>query len=148
MVSKEDWEASLPESFHKEEERRKAEEEQAKLSKLATPKTPGMSGPVGRGNQSKRGRKGHTPKSSKLPSASQAAPSDGSSGMPSAGLDANHVGGSGADATGGGHEKKLIKLPEAQFSEIDDYEIENAPPMSASYYRYASSFVLARSLRI
>ena len=30
----------------------------------------------------------------------------------------------------------MIKLPEAQFFEIDDYEIDNAPPMPSSFYRF------------
>ena len=30
----------------------------------------------------------------------------------------------------------MIKLPEAQFFEIDDYEIDNAPPMPNSFYRF------------
>ena len=30
----------------------------------------------------------------------------------------------------------MIKLPEAQYFEIDDYEIDNAPPMPSSFYRF------------
>ena len=39
-----------------------------------------------------------------------------------------------SEKTGG--EKKMIKLPEAQFFEIDDYEIDDAPPMPSSFYRF------------
>ena len=108
VVSKEEWEASLPESFHKEEAARKAEEEQAKL---AAPKTPS----VVRSAQSKRGRKAHTPRSSKPPPPASDAVTPNPENQ---------------------EEKKMIKLPEAQFTEIDDYEIEDAPKMSSSYYRF------------
>ena len=33
-------------------------------------------------------------------------------------------------------DKKPLKLPEAHFVEIDDYDIEDAPPMPTSYYRF------------
>ena len=33
-------------------------------------------------------------------------------------------------------DKKPLKLPEAHFAEIDDYDIPDAPPRSSSYYRF------------
>ena len=45
--------------------------------------------------------------------------------------------GPGAVADGGGTEgKKMLKLPEAHYKEIDDYDIDDAPPMTAAYYRF------------
>ena len=34
------------------------------------------------------------------------------------------------------NEKKILKLPEAHFVEIDDYDIPDAPPMGDAYYRF------------
>ena len=42
--------------------------------------------------------------------------------------------GGGPDA-GGSDGKKMLKLPEAHYVEIDDYDIDDAPPMPTSYYR-------------
>ena len=55
------------------------------------------------------------------------------------GGDVSETGGGGGESNGpvasdGG--KKMIKLPEAQYFEIDDYEIDNAPPMPSSFYRF------------
>jgi len=44
----------------------------------------------------------------------------------------NPSGGGGEAST---ENKKMLKLPEAQFKEVDDYEIEDAPPMPLAYYR-------------
>ena len=33
-------------------------------------------------------------------------------------------------------DKKVLKLPEAQFREIDDYVIPEAPPLPPKYYKF------------
>ena len=63
VVSKEEWEASLPDSFHQEEERRKKEEAEAAKAHAHTPKTPAHPGAGRAGSgRGRGGRKGHTPK--------------------------------------------------------------------------------------
>jgi hypothetical protein len=40
------------------------------------------------------------------------------------------LGPAGGPESGGGTDgKKVLKLPEAHFKEIDDYDIEDAPPV-------------------
>lgn len=106
LVSKEDWEASLPPEAMEPER------------KLEEPKTPAFNRIIG-----KKGKK--TPKSAAKPN-SEARDAGGGSGP-----------GGGTDGTGPGSDgKKMLKLPEAHYVEIDDYEIDDAPTMTASYYRF------------
>ncbi len=37
-----------------------------------------------------------------------------------------------------GEKTKLLKLPEAHFTEVEDYKVEDAPPLPDSYYRSVS----------
>jgi bromodomain and PHD finger-containing protein 1 len=37
---------------------------------------------------------------------------------------------------GADNDRKILKLPEAHFVEIEDYDIEDAPPMPTSYFRF------------
>lgn len=104
MVSKEDWEASLPPNAFEVE--KKPDEV------LKTPKTPAASKSF-----FKKGKK--TPKSASKNKMS---------------ADANVAESQKAD--GAEPEKKLLKLPEAHFVEIDDYDIGDAPPMPDAYYRF------------
>ena len=93
IVSKDEWEASLPPSAFEPE--KKPEE---------LPKTP-VSRVIG-----KKGKK--TPKS-----AHKNKPDPTPAQEPEA-------------------EKKPLKLPEAHFHEIEDYDIPDAPPMGDAYYRF------------
>ena len=95
LVSKEDWEASLPPTAFEAE--RKVEE---------LPKTPTTSRVA-----NKKGKK--TPKAGNKPDPSAEA--------------------SNSEAP---DDKKRIKLPEASYVEIEDYDIEDAPPMPSAYYRF------------
>jgi hypothetical protein len=36
----------------------------------------------------------------------------------------------------GENEKKILKLPEAFYAEIDDYDITDAPKRSSTYFRF------------
>ena len=38
--------------------------------------------------------------------------------------------------TDGDNEKKILKLPEAFYAEIDDYDITDAPKRSSTYFRF------------
>ena len=38
--------------------------------------------------------------------------------------------------TDGDNEKKILKLPEAFYAEIDDYDITDAPKRSNTYFRF------------
>lgn len=103
IVSKEDWEASLPASAFEPD--KKPEE---------PPKTPASSKAI------KKGKK--TPKSSiknknKKNSEAESAAEQSKKGE-------------------GDNEKKPLKLPEAHFVEIDDYDIGDAPPQTDAYYRF------------
>lgn len=99
IVSKDEWEASLPPLA--------LEHEPKPEDPPKTPKTP-VSRFIG-----KKGKKG-TPKSAHKnkpdPTPTQKPELEG--------------------------EKKLLKLPEAHFVEIDDYDIPDAPPMPDAYYRF------------
>ena len=95
IVSKDEWEASLPPSAFEPE--KKPED---------PPKTP-VSRIIG-----KKGKK--TPKS-----AHKNKPDPTPAQKPEA-----------------ENEKKPLKLPEAHFVEIDDYDIPDAPPMPDAYYRF------------
>ena len=39
-------------------------------------------------------------------------------------------------ADGADNEKKPLKLPEASYTEIDDYDITDAPKRSSTYFRF------------
>ena len=110
LVSKQDWEATLPPEALEPE--KKPEE---------TPKTPAFSRLT-----NKKGKK--TPKS---------AAKQGEMGVRDAGGGGSGSGG-GPDGGGGvgSDGKKMLKLPEAHYVEIDDYDIDDAPPMPTSYYRF------------
>ena len=106
IVSKEDWEASLPPP---------AFEIEIKSEELPkTPKTPASSKVK---QNFKKGKK--TPKASNKPDPIAEAKKKG--------LIAN--------TDEGEVDKKPLKLPEAHYVEIDDYDIPDAPPMPTSYYR-------------
>lgn len=131
LVPKDEWEASLPSS--------------ARLSQVATPPLehadakahpeshagqtggpPDLATPT----SSKGGSRG----SKKKKAHHRASLKPGQSGPSESGAGG---GGEGADPAGGVSEKKvLLKLPEAQFRELDDYDLGPAPPMPASYYRF------------
>ena len=129
LVSKEEWEASLPPHIL-QEAMQAAKEEAERLN----PSTPGRSGqPDGHGNRknfpNKKGKKGgHGQRSSSKPI-------DG--GVSDAGQSGTGLLGIGdPGGLGPAEGKKLLKLPEAHFVEIDDYEIDDAPPLPSSYYRF------------
>lgn len=104
IVSKDEWEASLPkEAFEPE---KKPDD---------PPKTPASTGRI----IGKKGKK--TPKSSIKNKNQQ-------------GNKADQAG--DASKNESENEKKPLKLPEAHYAEIDDYDIEDAPPMPNSYYRF------------
>ena len=128
LVSKEDWEASLPP--HVLQEAVQAAKEEAERLNASTPGRFGQLDGSRKHFPNKKGKKkGHdTPRSSSKP-------------IDGGGSDANNTG-SGLLGIGdpGGlgpvDGKKILKLPEAQFVEIDDYEIDDAPPLPTSYYRF------------
>lgn len=130
LVSKEEWEASLPPHIL-EEAMQAAKEEAERLN----PSTPGRSSqPDGHGNRknvtNKKGKKGGhggQRNSSKPIDGGASDAGQGGTGL----LGIGDPGGLGP--TEG---KKLLKLPEAHFVEIDDYEIDDAPPLPSSYYRF------------
>lgn len=122
LVDKTDWEASLPNKLTSTEKTEKIDEDEA----LATPKTPAGS----RVNWKKK-------KASKVSKPNASGPGSDKDGL---------------ELT----EKRPLKLPEAQYRVIgnmhilwtchsiidsnylptDDYDIPDAPPMPASYYRF------------
>ena len=104
LVSKQDWEASLPPEALMPEK---------KIEELKTPAFNRFPG--------KKGKK--TPKASAKLDADGAGSGAGQGGGPDGG-------GTGSDG------KKMLKLPEAHYVEIADYEVDDAPPMTASYYRF------------
>ncbi len=114
LVDRRQWEASLPQKWDKKEE---AED---KVKEEEPPRTPLTS----RVNSKKK----KTPRP-KPPGTSQEGDRDGGG----AGQDKAALGEEGA---GAGEKQKMIKLPEAQFKEIEDYDVEDAPPMPSSYYRF------------
>jgi len=102
VVSKEDWESSLPEGSLEVE--KKPEE---------LPNTP-VNKVVKRSTGFWKGKK--TPKSS---------------------MKIKNVDSKNDDKkTDGDNEKKILKLPEAFYAEIDDYDITDAPKRSTSYFRF------------
>jgi bromodomain and PHD finger-containing protein 1 len=128
LVSKEEWEASLPP--HVLQEAMQAAKEEAERFNASTPGRFGQ--PDGHGPRknvpNKKGKKGGGQRSSSKP-------------IDGAGSDAGQAGtgllGIGDPGNlGSGDGKKILKLPEAQFVEIDDYEIDDAPPLPTSYYRF------------
>ncbi|TRY68864.1 hypothetical protein TCAL_05070 [Tigriopus californicus] len=134
LVPKDQWEASLPSSAllapvnTPPAEHPEAKREDAAAWSSGTGTADASATPT----SSKGGPRGHKKKkahhrASQKPG--QVGKGDSGSG---AGLDGADPGGGG-----GGIEKKLLlKLPEAQFREVDDYELGPAPPMPASYYRF------------
>lgn len=118
LVDKVEWEASLPKkSLEEEAEARRQKEEQEKSAAAAAsaPKTPGA---VNRFHSKKKkaGHKNHKPTNN----------------------GANKPHNSKDDAPGqerDGADKKPLKLPEASYWVIDDYDISDAPPRPSAYYR-------------
>lgn len=108
LVSKQDYEASLPPEALEPE--KKPEE----------PRTPAFSRFA-----NKKGKK--TPKSAAKPDTPGARELGGGGSGP---------GGSNEGAGAGAEGKKMLKLPEAHYKEIEDYDIDDAPVMPASYYRF------------
>ena len=106
MVNFEDWEASLPKEAFEEE---KVEKE--------LPKTPANSKSI------KKGKK--TPKSNVKNKKNQH--------HGDAGENSGMENGKRGD---GEHDKKILKLPEAHYFEIDDYDIDDAPKKTDAYYRF------------
>lgn len=102
LVSKEDWEATIP---PQEEEPERPEE---------APKTPVPS----KAKVTKKGKK--TPRSSLFGKSSS--------------NKAETPKGDASDAKEA--EKKPLKLPEAQYHQIDDYDLPPAPPMPENYIRF------------
>ncbi len=111
-VAKEGWEATLPKDRGPKEG---AEGEEAVTPSAATPTTPATpkSGP-GRFGKKKKSMKGATPSSKP-------------SSKPSSDAEA---------AREEAERQKPLKLPEAHFCVIDDYDVEDAPPLTKAYYRF------------
>ena len=129
LVSREEWEASLPPHIL-EEAVQAAKEEAERLNSSY----PGRSGPIdGHGPRKnfphKKGKKGghSTPRNASKPI-------EGGPDALQPGTGLLGIGDPGGLGPGDG--KKILKLPEAQFVEIDDYEIDDAPPLPTSYYRF------------
>ena len=109
-MDKKEWEATLPKKSLEEEQEARRRKEEA----LAAPKTPALN----RFNSKKK----KNVKNNKPASKTEDTPSKGDK-------DA-----SGKEAG----DKKPLKLPEASYWIIDDYDISDAPARPNSYYRYKS----------
>jgi len=103
VVSKEDWEASLPADAFEQEEKKPEELPSTPVNKV-----------IKRGK--KIGMKMKTPKSS----------------MKIKNVEAEES----KKADGAENEKKPLKLPEASYHEIEDYDITDAPKRTGAYYRF------------
>jgi len=118
IVDKRDWEATLPPKLAADDKKGEDEDDgnqkngpgaaQVATGMAAAPKTPKTP------SANRFHKKKKTPKTSKPPAEAEREAQEGREGV----------------------EKKMLKLPEAHFSEIDDYDIEDAPPMPSSYYRF------------
>ncbi len=117
LVDRGDWEASLPQRATAPKEERTEEEDNAATpgggGAGATGTSKGKQGPANKTKRKKGGQKGPT----------KAPPN----------LEADSANSENREM---GNEKKPLKLPEAHFSPIEDYVIEDAPPMPTSYYRF------------
>jgi bromodomain and PHD finger-containing protein 1 len=107
-LAKDEWEATLP----------KESKEEAKEAGGADDHHPPPLTPKSNFNRFNK-KKGKTPKSNK-PNASSKPSSDAEA----------------AKMDDSMSEKKPLKLPEAHYSIIDDYDIEDAAPLTKAYYRF------------